>query len=146
MKISTTWESKMKFSSTDGRNSLVMDTQPPIGDGSALSPKQLCLAAICGCTGIDVASLLRKFKQEPTSFHMEAEAPVTESYPAVFSWVMLDFFLQGPVEAARLIEAVQLSQTKYCGVSAMFAKGCPIRYRIHLNGNLVNEGESNFPA
>ncbi|MGZ3713137.1 MAG: OsmC family protein [Bdellovibrionota bacterium] len=135
----------MKFSSTDGNNTAKMDTQPPMGDGSALSPKQLCLAAICGCTGIDVTGLLKKYKQKVDSFHMEADAPVTEGYPAVFAFVQLDFFLQGEIEEARAIEAVQLSQTKYCGVSAMFAKACPIRYQVFLNGTSIHQGEAAFP-
>ena len=140
-----TWEGKMKFSATDGQQSVVMDTRAPLGDGSALSPKQLLLASICGCTGMDVAGLLRKYKQEVSSFHVEADAPVTEGYPSIFAFVQLDFFLQGPLEAAKAIEAVQLSQSKFCGVSAMVAKACPIRYRIYLNGNEIHQGEAAFP-
>lgn len=136
----------MTFVSTDGNNSVTMDTQAPMGDGRALSPKQLCLASICGCSGMDVVGLLKKFKQDVKMFRVEADAPVTEGYPAVFAFVMLDFFLDGNIESAKAIEAVHLSQSKYCGVSAMIAKACPIRYRIHVNGVKVHEGESAFPA
>lgn len=144
MKISLNWEGKMKFAATDGRNTALMDTQAPLGDGSALSPKQLCLAAIAGCSAIDVVGLLKKHKQEVDSFHIESDAPVREGYPAVFTSVQLDFFLQGKIEKERAIEAVQLSQSKYCGVSAMMAKNCPIRYRIFLNGHEIHSGESAF--
>lgn len=146
MKISMNWQGDMTFVGTDGRNSVTMDTQAPIGRGAALSPKQMCLASICGCTGIDVASLLKKYKQTVRTFRMEADAPTTEGYPSVFAHVQLDFFLEGEIESAKAIEAVELSQTKYCGVSAMIAKACPIHYRVHVNGTKVHEGQANFPA
>ncbi len=144
MKLTTTWTQKFHLDATDGTNSVPMDIKPPHGDGAALSPKQLCLAAITGCTGLDVISHLNKHKQPYSSFRIEADAPVTEGHPAVFASVQLDFFLEGEAQTARLVEAVTLSQTKYCGVSAMMAKNCPIYYRVHLNGSLVHEGQANF--
>lgn len=145
MKISMNWQGKMRFTATDGNRAVEMDTQAPLGDGSALSPKQLLLASICGCSAMDVSSLLRKFKQEVDSFHIEADAPVTEGYPAVFSFVQLDYFLQGKIDNKEALEAVHLSQTKFCGVSAMVAKACPIRYRVYVNGNQIGEGQADFP-
>lgn len=145
MKISMRWEGKMKFTATDGVNSVLMDTRAPVGEGAALSPKQLCLAAVCGCTGMDVVGLLRKHKQDVKDVRVEANAPVKEGYPATFTEVVLDFFIEGEVEQARAIEAVELSQTKFCGVSAMIAKACPIRYRIQLNGEFVHESLAKFP-
>lgn len=144
MKLTTTWSQKFTFATTDGSNTTMMDIQPPHGDGKALSPKQLCLAAIAGCTGMDVLSHLNKHKQTTSSLKIEADAPVTQGYPAVFSEVILDFYFEGEIQTTRAVEAVQLSQSKYCGVSAMIAKSCPIRYRVHLNGSLVNEGEAKF--
>jgi putative redox protein len=144
MKLAMSWQGKMRFSATDGNKIVEMDTQAPVGDGSALSPKQLLLAAVCGCSAMDVAGLLRKNKQTVDSFHIEADAPVTEGYPAIFSLIQLDYFLQGTIDREQAIEAVRLSQTKYCGVSAMVAKACPIRYRIHLNGHQIGEGRASF--
>jgi putative redox protein len=145
MKLTTTWNQKFTFSSTDGTSTALMDTVPPYGDGKALSPKQLCLAAITGCTGMDVVSHLGKHKHPPHALRIEADAPVTKGYPAVFSHVELDFYFEGEVQTALAVEAVQLSQTKYCGVSAMIAKSCPIRYRVHVNGSLAAQGEAKFP-
>ena len=145
MKLTTSWNQKFSFSTTDGSNTALMDTKPPYGEGKALSPKQLCLAAICGCTGMDVVSHLNKHKQPARSLRIEADSPVTEGHPAVFSEVMLDFYFEGETQTSLVKEAVELSQTKYCGVSAMIAKSCPIYYRVHLNGSLIAEGQARFP-
>ena len=146
MKISTRWQGKMRFEATDGTRVAVMDAPSPIGDGGALSPKQLCLASICGCAAIDIVSWLKKKRQEATSLRVDADAPLTPGYPAVFAHVMLDFYAEGSVEPATLIEAVVQSQTLYCGVSAMIAKASPVKYRVHLNGQEIHAGEASFPG
>ncbi len=145
MKLSTSWQGKMRFEATDGTNVTVMDAPPPFGEGRALSPKQLCLASICGCTAIDIVSWLKKKRQEPTSLKVDADAPITKGYPAVFAHVTLDFYAEGAVEPAALIDAVDQSQTLYCGVSAMIAKACPVKFRVHLNGQEIHAGEAAFP-
>lgn len=145
MKISLDWQGKMKFGATDGRNSLVMDTTPPIGEGTALSPKQLALAGVAGCSAMDVMSLLKKHKQEVKSFRIESDAPTTEGYPSVFQFVHLDYYLEGNITREHAIDAVHLSQSKFCGVSAMMAKSCPIHYTIYLNGAEIHRGEAQFP-
>ncbi|MCO5143462.1 MAG: OsmC family protein [Oligoflexia bacterium] len=144
MKLKTIWKDKMLFETTDGSLSTTMDAKAPIGGGTALSPKQLCLSAIAGCTAMDVAALMRKYKQDVKEFFIESEAELTSGYPAVFKSVDLQFYLNGEIDKEKAIEAVLLSQTKYCGVSAMMAKHCPIYYKIYINSELVNEGQANF--
>ncbi len=144
MKITTTWQGKMKFTATAGDLGALTDAPAPIGDGSALSPKQLLLAAICGCTGIDVAARMRKFRQNPAALRIEADAPKREGKPATFDFVTLDYFFEGEVEEKTAVDAVVASQTEECGVSAMIAAHCPIYYRVHLNGRLVRQGEAQF--
>jgi putative redox protein len=144
MKITTNWTGGMSFSATDGKNAASMDASPPFGQGAALSPKQLCLAAIGGCTAMDVVSWLKKNKTPAASVRVDLDAPVSGGYPAVFEKVTLDFYVEGDLSPALATEAVVLSQTKYCGVSAMIEKSCPISYRVHLNGSLVHEGRADF--
>jgi putative redox protein len=145
MKLETRWKEKLKFTAVADGHEVPMDTRPPLGDDSALTPKHLLLAAICGCTAMDVVALLKKLRQPPESLSIEADAPMTEgSHPHVFSQVRLTFKLTGPLDASKAVEAVRLSQTKYCGVSAMVAKAVPILYTIELNGNVIGEGRADF--
>lgn len=145
MKLSTSWIKKMQFSVTDGNNTALMDAMPPIGDGTALTPKQLALAGAAGCAGVDVSAYMRKHKQELTAFKIEAEAPTAKTHPSVFTSIALKFLIEGQVSDSHAITAVTESMTLYCGVSAMLAKGCPIHYSVHVNGILVKEGKAAFP-
>jgi putative redox protein len=145
MKLVCNWNEKMKFTAEADQHKVEMDTKPPIGTDTALTPKQLLLAGICGCTGMDVVALLKKYKQPLEKLHIEAETTLTEGiYPAVFKEVRLIFKVSGEVDPAKVVEAVTLSQTKYCGVSAMVSKSVPISYSIELNGKVIGTGTANF--
>jgi putative redox protein len=135
MKVVTKWTEKMQFvASADGHEAR-MDTKAPIGSDTALTPKQLVVAGLAGCTAMDVIALMKKHKQTVESFEIEADVEKSSGgYPEVFTGASLVFRLQGALDEAKVIEAVTLSQTKYCGVSAMLAKAFPIRYRIEING------------
>jgi putative redox protein len=56
----------------------------------------------------------------------------------------LEFRLAGDVDPALAFEAVRLSQTRYCGLTAMLAKAFPIRYRVVVNGTPAGEGQADF--
>jgi len=95
---------------------------------------------------MDVAALLKKHKQQPESFEIAVEiVPSVGKQPAVFESAMLTYRVLGPVDPAVLSEAVLLSQTKYCGVSAMLAKAFPIHYRVELNGVEISSGQTHIP-
>ena len=134
----------MRFVATDGEQFTPTDAPRPIGDSSALSPKQLLLASILGCTGIDVSARMRKFRQSMKALRIEADAPKKEGKPSTFASVTLDYYFEGEVEEKIAVDAVVASQTEECGVSAIVASHCPIFYRVHLNGRLVREGQADF--
>jgi len=145
MKLTCTWNQKMKFTADSDGYSVAMDAKSPVGDSSAMTPKQLVLAGVCGCTAMDVAALLKKYKQPVETFVVDAQATHTEGvHPTVFKEIKLLFKLTGSIEAAKILEAVQLSQTKYCGVSAMISKTAPILYEVELNGAIIGAGRAAF--
>ncbi|MEN9723301.1 MAG: hypothetical protein RJB38_1287 [Pseudomonadota bacterium] len=145
MKLTTRWIEKMTFSASDGAHEVRMDTKAPMGNDSALTPKQLLLAGLGGCTAMDVVALLKKQQQPLETLEIETEVEKSSGgYPEVFTSGKLLFRATGAITPEKLIEAVSLSQTKYCGVSAMLAHAFPIRYKIELNGVAINEGEARF--
>ena len=146
MKITTIWGEKMRFVAEVDNHTAPMDTKPPIGDDTAITPKQMLLAAICGCTGMDVVALLKKHHQPLSKFEIEAEASVTEgAHPIVFKEVQLVFKIQGALEKEKVLEAITLSQTKFCSVSAMLSKSFPINYTVQLNSENIGAGSAQFP-
>jgi putative redox protein len=145
MKVACKWEEKLRLSATADGHTVAMDTKAPLGSDSAMTPKQLVLAGLCGCTAMDVLSLLKKHKEPIESFEMEADATSTSGgHPTVFSRVDMKFLIKGQVSAEKAVEAVRLSQTKYCGVSAMLARAVPIHYSVFINGAEVGSGQAAF--
>lgn len=145
MRMKTKWNHKMVFTAEAADHQVLMDAKPPIGTATAMTPKELVVAGLCGCTAMDVVALMRKYQQKLDSFHIEAEVTSTESgHPAVFTEVKLHFKFYGEIDPVRAIEAVQLSQTQYCGVSAMLSRAFPIRYTIQLNDKEIGSGEASF--
>ena len=135
----------MLFSGESDGNKVALDAKPPIGSGSALTPKELLAIAVSGCTAMDVVALLKKYKQPLESLQVEAEVMSKESsHPVLFSDVSLTFSLTGSLDSEKVIEAIHLSQTKYCSVSAMLSKAVPIHYRVVLNSKEIGKGEASF--
>jgi putative redox protein len=151
MKTKTIWKEKMLF---DGVNvveapneshEVKMDAKSPIGSGKGFTPKELVALGVSGCTAMDVAALMKKYKQNVTTFEVEANVTLSEKkMPTVFTNVKLTFHMTGPVDKDKYIEAVTLSQTKYCGVTAMLLKAVPVHYTIVLNGEQIGMGEAQF--
>jgi putative redox protein len=145
MKTILTWQEKMSFSAVADGQTVLMDAKAPLGQGRAMTPKEMVLAGLGGCTAMDVIALLKKHKQTVTSFEVEVDvATSTGGNPMVFTKADIYFRLAGEVDPAIALESVHLSQTKYCGVSAMLAKAFPISYHVLVNGAEIGSGVAAF--
>jgi len=145
MKTTLRWQEKMAFTGEADGHRINLDAKAPFGAGSGMTPKELLPLAVSGCSGMDVAALMKKNKQPVESLEVEAEATMKEgSQPAVFSDLVLTFKLTGQIDKDKLLEAVRLSQTRFCGVSAMLSKSVPIHYRVILNAVEIGHGEASF--
>lgn len=145
MKTTLKWTEGMKFEADCDGNIVPTDAKAPLGGGKGMTPKELVAVGLGGCTAMDVVALLKKHKQSQTSMEIEVNiTPSTGVHPAVFTAAEIRFLVNGPVDQGILLDAVKLSQTKYCGVSAMLAKAFPIRYTVILNGQEVGTGEAHF--
>lgn len=144
MQAKLVWKENLQFRAEADGHAVLMDAKPPVGQGTAQTPKQLLLAALCGCTAMDVASLLRKQRQEVKSFEVTAEASIRTGNPAVFTAIDLAFRIEGTVDPAVAVEAARLSQTRFCAISAMLSQAVPIRYEVFVNSASVGRGEAQF--
>lgn len=103
------------------------------------SPMELLLMGVGGCSAIDVVSILKKQRQNITSYKMEVEGKrkeVREAKP--FEAIHVTIFLEGEIEESKAIRAAQLSFEKYCSVSITMEASVEITYNIILNGSEVN--------
>ena len=129
------WAGKMTFLGKAGSNHLVpMDTTPDFGgDSSATKPLELLLIALGGCTGMDVVSLLKKMRQDVTALEFNISADRSEEQPGIYTKIDIEYVVTGRnLEEDRVKRAVELSQEKYCSVSAMLKKACPVSYSLRV--------------
>ncbi|MBC30229.1 MAG: osmotically inducible protein OsmC [Muricauda sp.] len=123
--VSTKWLGQMAFESTNPSGlRLKIDAGPEDGgEGAGLRPKALMLSALAGCSGLDVASLIKKMKLQVDDFHIETIADLTEEHPKYYDKVRIEYHFYGAdLNEAKLQRAVDLSIEKYCGVMEMFRR------------------------
>jgi len=132
-KINCTWKKGMAFESEISGHRLIMDAVPTVGgNDEGPRPKPLVLASLAGCTGMDVVSILRKMQQPFTYFNIEVDADSTEDHPKTYNAmkIIYEFKESDGLDPKKVEKAVQLSQERYCGVSALLKRAIPIDYEI----------------
>lgn len=122
----------MAFETELNGHKLIIDVDKESGgEDLGMRPKALMLASLMGCTGMDVAALMKKMQVDCKKFEMDVQAPLSEEHPKVYTSIELIYrFEVSEEDKPKCEKAVKLSQEKYCGVSAMLAKVCPLEYRI----------------
>ncbi len=101
------------------------------GTDKAPRPKPLMLVALAGCTAMDVVSLLNKMRVPFDYFNVKVTAQLTTEHPKVYSKVHIVYQIKGQdIDKSKVEKAVNLSQEKYCGVSAMFRKFAEVSFEI----------------
>jgi putative redox protein len=118
----------------DSNHWVSIDTKKDVsGSDAATHPMELVLLALGSCTGCDVISILQKKKVLLHGFEIQINAERAEEHPRVFTKIHLEFvFIGTELNPIPLERAIELSQQKYCPVSAMLRPSVPITtsYRI----------------
>ncbi len=105
----------------DSNHWVVMDTKPIAGGhGAGATPKELLLFAIGGCTSSDIISILRKKRVDIKHYELHIRATEREEHPKIFTEIHIEYLFYGnDLNPTDIEKAIELSTTKYCGVSAM---------------------------
>lgn len=141
------WVNQMQFmANTRGHENILDATLQSGGLNKGPNPKEYVLQGIAGCTAMDAIFYLNKHKQVPLAFDIDIVADLTQNTtPTYFQEVRLKYIFMGDqLSKDKVIAAVEKSMTKYCGVSYMIVKCCPILYEIELNGEKIFEGQAKF--
>lgn len=146
MKAEMIHTGNFSFETTIRNHTFVQDAQESAGgQNKGPTPKELLLAGIIGCAGMDVIGLLKKHKMTLSTFKASATAEARKEHPRIFSGVNVVFSASGSdIGANELKEAVHMSLTKYCGVTAMVSTVVPVRYSLDLNGTVIATGTADF--
>ena len=132
---SVQWDGEMVMVGETGSGHRVMMDAGPDERGSGASPKELTLLSLGGCTGVDVVSILQKMQVPFQSIRVDLEADSTDENPKVFREIRMIYKVEGEgVRREQVERAIQLSQDRYCGVSAMLNKTAHIVVACEING------------
>jgi putative redox protein len=135
MNVTTRWVKDLSFEGmADGHQVAIDTTTEGGGNNTGMSPKRLLLCSVCVCSGMDVVSILNKMKVKFSKLEITADAEQTTEDPKVFKFINLTYITDAAEEDdAKFRRAVELSQEKYCGVSIMLKKHCPVNYTIQYS-------------
>lgn len=121
---------KMAFESTNpsGKILRIDAGEEDGGESSGYRPKALMLSSLAGCTGLDVASLMKKMKLDVDDFTIDIVAEISDEHPQTYEKVIMEYHFYGNnLNEKKLQKAIDLSFEKYCGVSEMFKKFADVK-------------------
>lgn len=125
----------MDITDADG-HTLRMDIPVSQGGlGSGFRPMQTLLAALAGCSSVDIVMILKKQKQDFQGLEIEVDGEREEGKePSLWRMINLKFLISGNVDPQKAQRAVELSMQKYCSVAETLRKaGAEIHYAVYVN-------------
>jgi len=135
------WKDGMAFEAHLEGFPFMIDADPAAGgQGLGPKPKGLVLTALAGCTAMDVISILSKMRVGVDAFEVEVDSPLAPDHPKTFTEITVTYRFEGTdLPEARLRRAVELSETRYCAVSAMLRQATSVHHQIVVNGEVLPE-------
>jgi putative redox protein len=132
--VRVNWLENMAFEAEVNGHKIILDAAEPIGgEDRGPRPKPLMLVALAGCTGMDVVSILKKMRVEVEGFDVVVEGDLTEEHPKQYTQMRVIYEFKGKeLPMDKLEKAVNLSEERYCGVSAMYKKTIGITTEIRI--------------
>lgn len=129
------WLGDLAFSAELNGHKIMIDSSLENGGkNQGPRPKGFLLVGLAGCTGMDVVSILKKMKIEKYQLQIQIHASQTEEHPKIYDRILVEYLFTGKdLPLDKLKRAVELSETRYCGVSAMLRQTAVIETKITIN-------------
>lgn len=111
---------------------IVLDAKPEHGgQGSGFNPTELILLSLGGCTGMDVISILRKKKQDVSGLEVHLKGLRAPEHPRRYTEIEIEFLVRGRgISEKAVARSIELSQEKYCPVTASLSARITTSFRI----------------
>jgi len=104
------------------------------GHDLAPSPMEYILMGVAGCSSIDIISILKKQRQQISSYRAEVignREKVGAATP--FNLIEVIVYLEGDIVPAKAKKAAQLSFEKYCSVSKTLEPTATVVFKVIVN-------------
>jgi putative redox protein len=104
-----------------GRNAMGGTVQMgQLNEMPGVSPMELILVGLAGCTGVDIADILKKKRQPLNALKVKVRGKKALDFPKIYKEIEITYFIWGEGIDPKAVErAIQLSEEKYCSVGAM---------------------------
>ena len=144
--IETQWMGKMQFNALVNGHTIIMDAPERVGgEDNGPIPKPFVLSALSGCTGMDIVAILRKTQKQVNNFSMKVSGEISKQPPIEYTAIHVVYDFEGtPENKQAALDAVIISQEKYCGISHMLKRILPVTWEVNYNGAQIfnNKRES----
>ena len=94
----------------------------------------MLLTSLAGCSGIDVANILRKQRQDVAGIEIKVTGTQAPDPPWTWEEIHLEYVVTGRgLKVSAVERAIHLSETKYCSVAASLGESTRVTssFRIH---------------
>ena len=124
---------------TQGHRVFLDNKSKKSGVVKGISPMEVLLMGLAGCSSIDIIDILNKQKINPTSLKMKVLGNRDkDKVPSTFDSIDIEIFLDGEnITMEKAKRAAELSYQKYCSVSKMIDSVANINFNIVLNGKRI---------
>ena len=96
------------------------------------------LSSLAGCTGMDVVSILKKMKVTDYKLGIDVSGEPTNEHPKIYHTITVEYKFKGQnLPESKIKKAINLSETRYCGVSEMLRQAAEIKTIIFINGEII---------
>jgi putative redox protein len=103
------------------------------GQDAGPRPMEMLLVALASCAGMDILGILRKKRQEITAYEVRVYGERVEEHPRIFVRITVEHILTGhALQSEAVKRAIDLTEEKYCGASAMLGKTAIIAHTFRL--------------
>jgi len=125
----TQWIGKQQFVSTSpSGHAITLDSDGKL----APTPMELLLMALGACTATDIVIILEKKRQKLQLLEVICSGERAPEPPRVYTKLDILFHLRGQLEESGVKQAIQLSEEKYCSVSATLKKSAELTWRYEI--------------
>lgn len=130
------WVDGLQFVGESGTgHAIVMDADLDVGgSNTGMRPMEMLLVGLGGCSGMDVASILSKKKQNVTDISINIKGQKADTYPKKFTDIEIEFIISGKnLSEEDVKKAIDLSMEKYCSVKATLEGVAKVNYSYKIN-------------
>lgn len=108
--------------------------------GEHIRPMQMILASLAGCSGVDVVNILKKKRVNFSDLQIKVSGKRADTHPKVYTDIHVTYYVWGEnIKPKDVEQAIELSEEKYCSVSAMLKSTANIQsdYKILAPGESI---------